>query len=650
MTKLKLNYGLRPVLTFFIIAIAIFTLSRLSLVIWHYDLCKDDLLTIFTCGLRYDFSINCTMFALALLIGIVMNFFKVAPKWLVIVETILLSVIITADFLVELSTPPFMQEYGVRPNQLYVEYLIYPKEVVSMLLNGHLFETILTLILSIAVFVGAFKLAKRLYKGYETSTKARNIIALIAVLVIIPLGIRGSIFDHKPLNISNAAFSNSPLANSIPNNSAFSVFYALRHLGETSVKGSEIFAFDDYTNVLVNLPKISKRDYPEKIDMQCPINQVITPKVTGHKRNVVILLEESFGARYVESLGGDPIAPNLEKLKEEGWWFEKIYATGHRSVRGIEAVTASYPISPLPSQVKIDHKSELTTAFSIFKKLGYKTSFIYGGESHFDNMRNYFYQNGVVEIVEQKDYQNPEFVASWGVSDEDLFKKANKTFVKLSQANEPFCSIVFSSSFHDPFDIPQGKVNIDGVQTDDPRRLTAAKYADYALGKFFEAAKKEDYYKNTIFLVIADHDSRVYGKEYFPLRNFSIPALIISPDVAPRKDHRVVSQIDMLPTLLSLAGVKGEVPLSGQDLTRDDIIERAMVAYHANWGYIHDGLFTLLVPDTLPVFCDIDDKNNIKPSKRTADLNVLISALNLPIAIYEKDMQSTKCIKNLKQE
>ena len=265
-------------------------------------------------------------------------------------------------------------------------------------------------------------------------------------------------------------------------------------------------------------------------------------------------------------------------------------------------------------------------------------------------MRNYFYQNGVDEIVEQKHYQNPEFVASWGVSDEDLFKKANKTFVKLSQANEPFCSIVFSSSFHDPFDIPQGKVNIDGVQTDDPRRLTAAKYADYALGKFFEAAKKEDYYKNTIFLVIADHDSRVYGKEYFPLRNFSIPALIISPDVAPRKDHRVVSQIDMLPTLLSLAGVKGEVPLSGQDLTRDDIIERAMVAYHANWGYIHDGLFTLLVPDTLPVFCDIDDKNNIKPSKRTADLNVLISALNLPIAIYEKDMQSTKCIKNLKQE
>ena len=129
MTKLKLNYGQRPVLTFFIIAIAIFTLSRLSLVIWHYDLCKDDLLTIFTWGLRYDFSINCTMFALALLIGIVMNFFKVAPKWLVIVETILLSVIITADFLVELSTPPFMQEYGVRPNQLYVEYLIYPKEL-----------------------------------------------------------------------------------------------------------------------------------------------------------------------------------------------------------------------------------------------------------------------------------------------------------------------------------------------------------------------------------------------------------------------------------------------------------------------------------------------------------------------------------------
>lgn len=192
-----------------------------------------------------------------------------------------------------------------------------------------------------------------------------------------------------------------------------------------------------------------------------------------------------------------------------------MFATGHRSVRGIEAVTASYPPGPLSSQVKLDHPKPITTLPLIFKKLGYTTSFIYGGESHFDNMRSYFLNNGVDYVIEQRDYKDPEFVASWGVSDEDLYKKANEEFVKLSAENKPFCSVVFTSSFHDPFDIPRGKVDISNIKTDDPNRLKAAKYADYALGRFFDIAEKEDYYKNTIFVVIADHDSRVRGLEGF---------------------------------------------------------------------------------------------------------------------------------------
>ena len=651
--NIKFNRGIYPVLTFFVLSIVLFMLSRTALLIWHPEGTEGHIIDIYKYGLLYDVSINCTMYAVVFLICILSNFLSKVPAFILILQKLLLSLIITIQLLLEVSTPSFIIEYGVRPNHIYVEYLIYPKEVVSTLVNGHLFESLFCILICITAFILFYKLASKLYRDYTSIKVKKSLLCLVLAIVLIPYGIRGTITNHKPLNPSNSSFCTSPLGNTIPVNSTFNVFYALRHISDSDIKSSSIFAFDNTVNVLNNYDKFSKVTKPKTIDSSCPINQVITPKVTpSQKRNVVIIVEESFGARYVQSLSGDPIAPELEKLKNEGWWFERLYATGHRSVRGLEAITASYPPSPLASQVKLEHREELTTISSIYKRLGYKTSFIYGGESHFDSMRSYFLNNGVEEIIEQKDYKDPEFVASWGVSDEDLFKKANEKFVKLSNNNQPFCSVVFSSSFHDPFDIPQGKVNIDGVKTDDPRRLTAAKYADYALGKFFEQAKKEDYYKNTVFLVIADHDSRVRGIGAFPLTNYSIPALIISPDITPRIDKRIVSQIDMLPTLLSLTGVSGEFPLSGEDLTRDDIIERAPVSYNELFGYVKGDKFTLLVPGTAPIFFKIGENNTITESNSLSqkDLSVSVSVLNLGIQIYENNFQRISCMKGLKQE
>ena len=651
--NIKFNRGIYPVLTFFVLSIVLFMLSRTALLIWHPEGTEGHIIDIYKYGLLYDVSINCTMYAVVFLICILSNFLSKVPAFILILQKLLLSLIITIQLLLEISTPSFIIEYGVRPNHIYVEYLIYPKEVLSTLVNGHLFESLFCILICITAFILFYKLASKLYRDYTSIKVKKSLLCLVLAIVLIPYGIRGTITNHKPLNPSNSSFCTSPLGNTIPVNSTFNVFYALRHISDSDIKSSSIFAFDNTVNVLNNYDKFSKVTKPKTIDSSCPINQVITPKVTpSQKRNVVIIVEESFGARYVQSLSGDPIAPELEKLKNEGWWFERLYATGHRSVRGLEAITASYPPSPLASQVKLEHREELTTISSIYKRLGYKTSFIYGGESHFDSMRSYFLNNGVEEIFELKDYKDPEFVASWGVSDEDLFKKANEKFVKLSNNNQPFCSVVFSSSFHDPFDIPQGKVNIDGVKTDEPRRLTAAKYADYALGKFFEQAKKEDYYKNTVFLVIADHDSRVRGIGAFPLTNYSIPALIISPDITPRIDKRIVSQIDMLPTLLSLTGVSGEFPLSGEDLTRDDIIERAPVSYNELFGYVKGDKFTLLVPGTAPIFFKIGENNTITESNSLSqkDLSVSVSVLNLGIQIYENNFQRISCMKGLKQE
>jgi len=650
-SKFKLNRSIMPILFFMVVSILIFTLFRTALVAWKYADCMDYLTHIYVYGLRYDISINFTLFAPALLLTLVFGFMKSTPKVVLILLKYYLALLLTVEFFIELTTIPFILEYGVRPNRIYVEYLKYPKEVFSMLLNGHIIEAIVCLVLSGVFWVLMLKLSRSLYAGYRNLSPKLNALVLLLVFCIVPLGIRGTL-SYRPLNPSNASFCNSPLANTIPPNSTFMAYYYYRNLADDVVTEAQIYAFDTPENVLLNLNALSMRKLPEPRDESCPINQIISPKYKQDKpRNVVIILEESLGARYVGSLHGDPVAPNLDKLKDEGWWFERMYATGHRSVRGIEAVTAGFLPGPLSSQVKLEHPHGLTTIANIYKKLGYDTSFIYGGESHFDDMRTYFFNNGVEEVIEQKDFEDPEFTSSWGVSDEDVFKRANTYFAEKQKQHKPFCSLIFTTSFHDPFDIPEGKVSLpQSVKTDDPKRLTAAMYADYALGKFFEMAKKEDYYKNTVFLIIADHDSRVRALDAFPFTNYAIPALILSPDLKPFYDKRVVSQIDMLPTLLSLTGVSGQIPVVGQDLTQEHIVERAIISYNEIFGFYKPETLKILAPTWLtayPVFAhnrvgeaQVLDKKDCGPE---------ISYLNTSLVIYQHDWARMSCVKNLKQ-
>ncbi|MDQ6567092.1 MAG: sulfatase-like hydrolase/transferase, partial [Haemophilus parainfluenzae] len=170
-----------------------------------------------------------------------------------------------------------------------------------------------------------------------------------------------------------------------------------------------------------------------------------------------------------------------------------------------------------------------------------------------------------------------KFTATWGVSDEDLFDKANETFTQLQNEGKPFFSLVFSSSNHDPFEFPDSKIEL--YEQPKATRNNSAKYADYAIGHFFKLAKQSNYWKDTVFLVIADHDSRAAGASLVPIKHFHIPALILGDHVAPRRDSRLVSQIDMPTTLLSIAGVSGNYPMIGFDLTQDVNPDRAFMQF-----------------------------------------------------------------------
>lgn len=680
-----LHYGINPILFMALVSWGFLTLTRLGLTLWQWGLVPEGgLSSIFLGGLRVDIASICGLYALPLLVITIITLLPKVTVGPVLIRILSAYCAAALAFLVmnEAATPSFVLEYGVRPNHIYVQYLVYPREVFSMLWHGHKLSLILGIALTLATLVAGYRLARWAFTGYRSSGRIAASVMLLATLALVPLGIRSSL-GHRPLNPAMVAFCDNSLINSLALNSSYSAVYALAHLGESKLGAEHIFQRIANDAALSVLPEFSART--ATATTECPLNQALTPWSTlqssspvpaGHSAlhsqtttgpyNLVIILEESLGDNFAASQGGWPLTPNFDQLREQGWYFDNMFAAGHRSIRGIEAVTASMPPSPLPSIVDLPFGAEpYATIFELCELAGYDTSFIYGGESHFDNMRDYFFSNGMKKVIEQVDYPNPSFVASWGVSDEDLFARANEEFKQSFAAGKPFCSVVFSSSFHDPFDIPAGKVSITDEEyaamkataRDDyeamPERLLAAKYADYALGKFFEQAQQEEYFDHTIFLVIADHESRVSGAETFPFNDFTIPAVILAPNVGPYIDQRVVSQIDMGMTLMSLMGFVGEVPNVGQNLLRSDIIERAPMQFNYLFGYYDRSReeFIQLPPMREPSIWQIKDHTNLTQSRPLISpedqilLERAIKILNLGPAIYESQWMTRSCIK-----
>ncbi|OOF64489.1 LTA synthase family protein [Rodentibacter pneumotropicus] len=563
-----------PIVIFVFINLIIFSLSRLGLSLWQMERVSsvNGWETLFLQGLRIDVVALCYLFGVPALFTI---FFHTSNLWKKILRIWLTFGSVFILFM-EIATPAFIETYDYRPNRLFIEYLIYPKEVFSMLMEGHLSAVIFSLVFTALATLVYWKISGWTVKDLRPmSWKVRPIMALLVIGVSF-IGARSSL-QHRGINPAMVAFSSDGLVNSLVLNSGYSVIYAAQQFKDEE-KSSEIYGKMD-TDEMLRIVKLNRnRSMNDYISEKFPTLTKNTATYQGKPKNIVIILQESLGAQFIGTLGGKPLSPNIDKLAKEGWLFENIYATGTRSVRGIEAITTGFTPTPARAVVKLNNaQNNFFTIADFLGKQGYETSFIYGGEKHFDNMAGFFYGNGFKTIIDQQDYKNPKFTSTWGVSDEDLFDKADETFTKLQNEGKPFFSLVFSSSNHDPFEFPDSKIEL--YEQPKATRNNTAKYADYAIGHFFNLAKKSNYWKDTIFLVIADHDSRAAGASLIPIKNFHIPALILGEGIEPRRDKRLVSQIDMPTTLLSLAGVSGNYPMIGYDLTQNVNPDRAIMQF-----------------------------------------------------------------------
>tara|TARA_R110000737_G_scaffold53670_2_gene75420 strand:+ start:13704 stop:15710 length:2007 start_codon:yes stop_codon:yes gene_type:complete len=633
---------LRPFGLFALLLIFTLFAARVGLALWQIERFDDfnRIITLILHGFRIDLSTLGYLLILPAILHPWLMLSKYHKLWLKALKVIFFIIFICVIFF-ELATPAFINEYGFRPNRLFIEYLAYPNEVMKMLFNGHL----LTLVVVFACLIITSKFCWRLLANLIT-TKAPNnsisltpaVISFITLFVVLALSARGTI-GHRPINPSLVYFSTDPLINSLTLNSIYSVAHAYKQLGNEKY-ASKFYGKMATEQVIKLVQQETGLPWQAFNDKAQPSLTSRSPVYNGRAKNLVIILEESLGAQFVASLGGLPLTPEIDKLNNEGWAFEKLYATGTRSVRGIEAVITGFTPTPARAVVKLDKSQHgFFTIASLLAGHDYSTQFIYGGESHFDNMKSFFLGNGFTDIVDFDDIQNPQFVGSWGASDEDLFKQADIELTKLHNNHKPFFSFIFSSSNHDPFEIPDGVVTpieytAEQLSQYDEKELArhkAIQYADYALGKFIAKAKQQPYWQDTIFLVVADHDARVLGNDLVPIKNFHIPGVILNSAQQPFMDDRVVSQIDLAPTLLSLMGVNNYSPMLGHDLNNPDISERALMQYAENFAYMKNNDVTILQPKKTPLSFTYDfNAKSLSPVK----LNHSLSEVALAHALW----------------
>lgn len=599
---LKKGFGpLYPVFAVGILNLAVLSLCRIGLALWQFERVEatEGWAVLLAQGVRVDFaSMGWFLLVPAVVSALILSENRIGRIWQKI-QRVWLTAGTVFFFFMELSTPVFLATYDFRPNRLFFEYLETPGEVLEMILKGHVFAFILAVAITGAATVGVWKFTGRVSRelAFPQRWYLRPAYAVLAAAILF-LGARSTL-RHRPLNPSMVAFSLDAMVNSLAVNSGYSVLYAasqLKHEG----KSAEVYGKMKFPEVLERIKKMSGRPQEDYISTDFPTFTRNRASVrTTAPKNIVIILMESQGAQFVGTLGGKPLSPCFDKLAENAWLFENCYATGTRSVRGIEAVTTGFTPTPARAVVKLGKsQSGFFTLASLLAGRGFHTAFIYGGEKHFDNMANFFLGNGFSEIVDENNYENPSFTGSWGVCDEDLFAMADKKFRRWHAEGKPFFSLVFTSSHHDPFEFPDGKIDL--YDPEKQTRNNAAKYADYALGQFFESAKKSDYWNDTVFLVVADHDSRAYGNELVPLKNFHVPAMILGgKDIPARREPGLISQIDLPPTLLSLAGIDAEYPMIGADLTRERP-DRAMMIFDQNFAFMRGNAVAVLQPGKLP--------------------------------------------------
>jgi phosphoglycerol transferase MdoB-like AlkP superfamily enzyme len=314
--------------------------------------------------------------------------------------------------------------------------------------------------------------------------------------------------------------------------------------------------------------------------------------------NVIQITVESLSADFLSIFNrASNLTPNLAELAAKSLVFDAFYATGTRTDRGMEALTLSMPPTPGRSIVKRPFNENMFTLGSVFRARGYDTAFIYGGFGYFDNM-NYFFGNNGYRVIDRTGVPKEDitFANVWGVCDEDLYRWTLREADASAAAGKPFHFFVMTTSNHRPYTFPEGRIDLPSKISG---RAGAVKYTDYAIGKFIRDAADKPWFKNTVFVIVADHCASSAGKTELPVQNYHIPLIIYSPGghIAPGHVRTLTSQMDYAPTLLGLLNWSYPSRFFGHDVRKIEPAQaHALIGSYQKLGHLENGNFVILSP------------------------------------------------------
>jgi phosphoglycerol transferase MdoB-like AlkP superfamily enzyme len=488
------------------------------------------------------------------------------------------TIIFFIIFFAETAGIYFFRYYDFRPNYLVLDYGGGP-EVLRTIIKDYPVLRILALCAA-GTAAGVFIFWQTVhYNGCMAGSMPHWLWdrgGAFICMMLIGFATRGSL-SHRPLNPGFAAITHNRIANEIAGCGIFNVLYEWDH----NVRKE----FIDLKTVVKTLSSEEARKRSQALlsgqgpltsDSPNPLVRVINVGKQEKPLNVVLVVMESCTSRLVGALGGNPgLTPELDELAARGMLWEQCYATGERTIQGLEAVVSSFPPLPGTGVVKRPQaRQRFATLAGLLKERGYATQFLYGGEGMFDNMRAFFMGNGFDTFIEERDFSRPVFRGTWGVSDEDLFIRADQEFRALFSRGCRFFATLLTVSLHSPWQYPPGRIQSLPAGTLVPpgfvlEELNNFRYADYAIGRFMREARKAPWFDDTLFVFVGDHGVHLRGRDLIPVDEFRVPALFYAPAHVPaQRISAVTSQIDIAPTIMGILGGEYRSPFFGRDVLR----------------------------------------------------------------------------------